>query len=404
MVILDNDLVEDGLESTTVRFKEKSGQNMLMIVLTNFRKGHARTELVGQRHWTFVKKPINRAILRNTVRGMLNQIRMPNAIHYLRHREKYIYGFHDIIAASPAMRSVLNLVEKVASSHSNVLITGEIGTGKELIAAAIHYNSPRHHENFVTVNGLSHHPETLESELFGQEADSDESGNGRRTGRIEQANGGTLFLKRICSLDLTTQAKILRVIRHKEYERVGGKQRVKADICLICSAWQDLKSRIQQGQFREELFYRINVINIHLPPLRERKEDIPALAQFFLHKYRNELGRPELGFAPKTIERLMEYNWPGNVAELETVVKRALYVATGDQIEPHDVPVHARPLGDPGTVGMLHGDNLNLDLLERAALIEAMKRTSGVQKEAARLLGISPRVIHYKLHKHNLVT
>jgi DNA-binding NtrC family response regulator len=282
------------------------------------------------------------------------------------------------------------------------LVTGEKGTGKEMIAASMHFNSPRASNNFVSVHCGTMHGNPLEEELFGYEKGASTQANKRRIGRIEQANGGTLFLQEIGELPGTTQAKILRTIQLKQFERLGGTQKVQIEARLICSSSQDLKQNIAKGAFREDLFYRINAIQIHLPPLRERIEDIPALAQFFLHKFRGQHGKRDIGFAPNAIEMMMEYNWPGNVGELEVVVNRALMLCSGDSIVPEDLKFSSAGPPNGNESFALNGQSLDLEQLERTAITQALEQAKGVQKDAAKLLGISPRVIHYKIQKHNI--
>ena len=387
VLIIDDELVENRMDRILEACRLGRGSHLPVLILTNFRKGHTRLDLEGLFNWTCVKKPINQKILQNTVQNLLDMARLPNVINYLRHKEKYIYHINDFISASPSMKSVMNLVKKIAASNSSVLITGEAGTGKEMIAAALHFNSPRREDNFVSVNCMALPEPILEKELFGHEKSSEQGDEDRRIGRIEQGNAGSLFLKEISALSLTVQAKILRVIQHKEFERLHGTQKVKVDIRLICSSSQDLKEHISRGGFREDLFYRINVININIPALRERKEDIPALAQFFLYKYRSEFSKNELGFSPKSIETLMEYDWPGNVRELENVIERAIMICAGQTVEPDQIVLHA-PMADAAKSGFFDGESLNLDQLERSAIMEALTRANGVQKVAAEMLGI----------------
>lgn len=401
LIVADEDLLNESPDLLATAIGTSAMRVIPVLLLTQFRKGHTKLNLEGVQNWTCVKKPLNKKILRNTTLTLLEQVRFPNFVNYLRHKEKYIYRLNSIIAVSQSMRTVMDLAEKVSASNSTVLITGDHGTGKETIAAAIHFNSTRKDENFVVVKcGLRSYKQ-MEDELFGHNIG--ESFGGRdRVGRIEQANAGTLFLKDIDRLNQTTQAKILRVIQQKEFERLDGKRKVKVDVRLICSSTRDLKDGINSGEFREDLFYRINVINIQMPPLYKRKEDIPSLAQFFLHKYRYEFGKPEVDFSPKAIGTMMEYDWPGNVSELENVVQRALMISSDNVINSEDLLLFRRSPNRAPARSFAKSDNLNLDHLERAAIVEALNRAKGVQKDAADILGISPRVIHYKIQKHGI--
>jgi len=300
------------------------------------------------------------------------------------------------------MKAVLDLVRKVADSASNVLITGDTGTGKELLAAALHFNSPRRRQNFVAVNCAALPDTLLESELFGHEKGAFTGAYKRRIGRFEQANGGTLFLDEIGDMSASTQAKVLRVLQERQFERVGGTQTISVDVRLVAATNRNLGAMVEEKTFRDDLYYRLNVVPLHLPPLRERRADILPLAEFFLRKFRHELGRSGLTFAPATVARLLEYDWPGNVRELENVVERAVLIGGGALIEPADL-VLERPTKSsirPPTAR----EDLNLAELEKSAIAQALERAGGVQKEAAKLLGISPRAIHYKIRKYGLLS
>ena len=346
---------------------------------------------------TIVYQPIRPANLVQTMRTVLRGKHLPDAVDYLRHTQPYIYQFGNIIAESKPMRDVLALVEKVADSNSSILIRGETGTGKELVAAALHFNSARRRQGFVAVNCAALHENLLESELFGHEKGAFTGAYKRRTGRFEQANGGSLFLDEIGDMSLSTQAKVLRVIQLHEFERLGGVQTITVNVRLIAATNRNLEEMIAQGSFREDLYYRLNVVPIHLPPLRERRADILPLAHFFLRRFSRELNRPELRLAAETENLLQKHAWPGNIRELENAVERATLVCPEDRIQPADLLLErgrrsARP--EP--------EELNLENLERKTIYRALELTGGVQKEAAELLGISPRAIHYKIRKHHI--
>ncbi len=253
------------------------------------------------------------------------------------------YSFHNIVGRSAVMQKVFYIIEKVAPSKSTVLITGESGTGKELIAKAIHYNSPRFDKPFVSVN-CGALPETLlESELFGHEKGAFTGAIQQRKGRFELAHGGTLFLDEISEMPLHLQVKLLRVLQEMEFERVGGSQTIKVDVRVIAATNRELKTEVEAGRFRADLFYRLNVVNIHVPPLRERKEDIPLLINHFIEKYSKEMGISEkVRIDKEALKLLMEYHWPGNVRELENVIERALLLCSGGEIRLGDLPPEIR--------------------------------------------------------------
>jgi transcriptional regulator with GAF, ATPase, and Fis domain len=287
-----------------------------------------------------------------------------------------------------------------------VLIRGETGTGKELIAGAIHHNSLRAGRNFVKVNCAALQENLLESELFGHEKGAFTGADRQRIGRFEQADGGSLFLDEIGDMSPSTQAKILRVLQEHEFERLGGTRTLKVDVRLIAATNRDLPTMVANGQFREDLYYRLNVVTVETPPLRERKEDILPLATHFIRKFSQELKKKIDGVHPEAAKMLTRYNWPGNIRELENAIERAALLAEAHQIMPDDLR-----LGDtvqtPGakenpSVVRIPPSGIALELIERQALTEALRMANWVQKDAAELLSISPRVMNYKIKTLNI--
>jgi len=321
---------------------------------------------------------------------------MQAEIDYLRHRQPYIYNTDHIVAESPQMKHVLSMVRKICSSDATVLITGETGTGKELIASAIHFNSPRRRRAFVKVNCAALHETLLESELFGHEKGAFTGAYKRRIGRFEQANGGTIFLDEIGDMSLSIQAKVLRVIQEREFERLGGERTIKVDVRMLVATNKDLRALIEEGKFREDLYYRINVVHLHLPPLRERREDIMPLAEFFLKRFSAHFSRPINGFSPGAKRLLLNYPWPGNVRELENIIERAVLMAEGDIIEEKDLSI------EYDLFPSIIKKGIRLKEAERELIIHALERSNWIQKDAAKLLGISKRVIHYKIKKYGI--
>src|SRR6202795_4936258 len=263
--------------------------------------------------------------------------RMQHQIDYLRHAQGDIYDFERIIGSSDALQRVLDVVRKVAKSHTTVLIRGETGTGKELIAGAIHHNSLRAARNFVKVNCAALQENLLESELFGHEKGAFTGADKQRIGRFEQADGGTLFLDEIGDMSQNTQAKILRVLQEHEFERLGGTRTLRVDVRLVAATNRDLSGMVQSGHFREDLYYRLNVVSIEIPPLRERKDDIVPLANTFIRRFSGELKKKIDGIEPEEQKLLMRYNWPGNIRELENTVERAMLLAEGRAIAAGDL-------------------------------------------------------------------
>jgi transcriptional regulator with GAF, ATPase, and Fis domain len=299
------------------------------------------------------------------------------------------------------MREVFRVIDKVAASNATVLIQGETGTGKERVAEAIHQASPRRDGPFVRMNCASLPDNLLESELFGHEKGAFTGADQMRTGRFELANDGTLFLDEVGNMSPSTQAKVLRAIQNQEFERLGGSRTIKVDVRIIAATNVNLETAIKEGRFREDLYYRLNVVNLQVPSLRERREDILPLAEHFLKHFASELLRKVRTFSPEAVKALQEYRWPGNVRELENTVERAVLMCEGDSIRPQDLTL-LDPQHSINMTPQLAVDLLNLESLEKAALMEALKRSNWIQKEAAKLLGVSSRVMNYKVHKHGI--
>jgi transcriptional regulator with GAF, ATPase, and Fis domain len=326
---------------------------------------------------------------------------MQHQIDYLRHAQGDIYDFDRIIGSSGALEKVLGVVRKVAKANTTVLVRGETGTGKELVAGAIHHNSHRAARTFIKVNCAALQENLLESELFGHEKGAFTGADKQRIGRFEQADGGTLFLDEIGDMSANTQAKVLRVLQEQEFERLGGTRTIKVDVRLIAATNRDLPQMVAAGTFREDLYYRLNVMPIDMPPLRERKEDIQALAGFFIRRFAGELKKKIEGLEPEALKLLMRYNWPGNIRELENAIERAMLLADG-----HHIAIDDLRLGDQTTAGTpreassvvkIPPTGIPLEEIERLALVEALKMSNWVQKDAAELLAISPRVMNYKI-------
>jgi two-component system response regulator HydG len=323
----------------------------------------------------------------------------------------HIFRVEDIVGDSPPMRQVFEQVRRVAPSRTPVLITGETGSGKELIAASIHYNSPRREGAFTKVNCAALQDTLLESDLFGHEKGSFTGAVRQRIGRFEQAHGGTLFLDEVGEMSPAVQAKVLRVLQTQEFERVGGTRLVRVDVRLIAATNRVLEEAIAAGSFREDLYYRLNVVTIHIPPLRERKTDIPQLARFFLKKARYEERSRVEDFTPEALDYLTEYPWPGNVRELENTVYQAVLLSSGQFIRPEDLAVFHRPrhlVGEePESPGVSHPsvappETLELEELERQAVVRALEQCGWVQSRAAARLGVSRRALNYKVAKFGL--
>ncbi len=308
-----------------------------------------------------------------------------------------------IIFRSTAMEEVVNLVGRVAQSRATVLIQGESGTGKELIARLIHDLSPRAQKPMTIVNCAALPETLLESELFGHEKGAFTGASGNRLGRFEEADGGTLFLDEIGELTNTVQVKLLRFLQEREFQRIGGNRTFHSDVRVISATNRDLEDRMKEGEFREDLFYRLNVVGVTIPPLRDRKEDLRPLMEHFLKRFSLENNRKIKGVSSKARDLLMKYNYPGNVRELENILERAVVIARGDYIETADLPFSAVEGNGSGNRNWKRGTLKDaMAFLEQEMVQDAMAETGNHQTRAARILGISERMLRYKLKKYGL--
>src|SRR5437867_5617387 len=351
----------------------------------------------------YLTKPFDVEELRMIVAKALATQALEHEVRHLRAQVLKSYAFHNLVGKSPAMQEIYSKIEQVADTRTTVLITGESGTGKELVARALHYNSGRRERPFIALNCAAI-PETLiESELFGHEKGSFTDATARRVGQFELANTGTLFLDEIGDLSAMTQAKLLRILQEREFIRVGGVQSIKVDVRIVAATNQNLEELVRKGQFREDLYYRINVIALYLPPLRERGEDIPLLAKHFLAKRVEEDARPHQEFNKEAIEFLSRYPWPGNVREMENIIEQAFIWSKGSAfVTPEHLPNILRndtrsfSLRDDTLAGRLSLEKAVMEF-EREIILDALKRTNYIQTHAANLLGISRRMLKYRM-------
>jgi DNA-binding NtrC family response regulator len=314
------------------------------------------------------------------------------------------FGLENIVGESPAMKEIFEIVQQVAPTRTTILITGESGTGKELVAKAIHQLSPRSKLPFVTVHCAALAPTLLESELFGHEKGAFTGAHERRVGRFEQAQGGTLFLDEIGEIDATIQVKLLRFLGERTFERVGSNKTLSADVRLVTATNKNLAELVKAGKFREDLFFRLHVVDIHLPPLRERAGDIPLLAQNFLREFAKENGKPVNDFTADALEALMNYPWPGNVRELRTAIEHAVVLCRGERISVRDLPPSVRggTVGRAGESHLLQKNDLTVKEAEKQLIMRALKETNGNRTVAAEKIGMSRRTFHRKLHTYQL--
>ncbi|MCS6290337.1 MAG: sigma-54-dependent Fis family transcriptional regulator [Nitrospira sp.] len=351
----------------------------------------------------YLSKPFDVEELQIVIERTLGKQELEQEVRQLRAQVVQRYAFHNLIGKSPAMQEIYAKIEQVADSRTTVLVTGESGTGKELVAKAIHYNSARRERPFVALNCAAL-PETLiESELFGHEKGSFTDATARRVGQFELAHTGTLFLDEIGDLSPATQAKLLRVLQEREFTRVGGVQSIKVDVRIVAATNKNLDEMVRKNQFREDLYYRINVIALYLPPLRERGEDIALLAKHFLAKRIEEEKRPPQEFTKDSLELISHYPWPGNVREMENIIEQAFIWSKGSNvITPEHLPnilrtdTRSTSLRDDTLAGRLSLEKAVMEF-EREIILDALKRTTYVQTHAAAMLGISRRMLKYRM-------
>ena len=422
--IVITDLRLPGIDGTQViEAASQRYPDIIGIVVTGYGTVRDAVEAIKRGAADFVTKPFQFDELMHALNTALEQRRLRSENAYLRSQLEERYKFEGIVGRSRAMRDLFQLLETVAATTSTILITGETGTGKEIVARAIHHNSPRRAQRFVALN-CSAIPETLlEAELFGHVRGAFTGAVGTRQGRLEQAHRGTLFLDEVGTMSPGLQMKLLRVLQEREFEKVGDSHPVKVDVRVIAATNSDLEKMVAQGQFREDLYYRLNVIPIQLPPLRNRKEDIPLLVQHFLQKFaaqRAEMGlqRPTsaqslepkvqipISVSQQAMRRLMAYQWPGNVRQLENVIERAVALSGGrTQIEVTDLPTEVQSAAETTVAPdfTLPGDGLNLDIyignIERELIYRALEKSGGNKGRAARLLSLKRTTLVEKLKR-----
>jgi two-component system response regulator PilR (NtrC family) len=357
--------------------------------------------------YDYISKPFKLDEINLIVRNALERKRLRDENRYLRRQLETQHRFDNIVGKSQAMMAVFDTIRKIADSPSTVMITGESGTGKELVARAVHFNGPRRNKPFVSVNCGAIPEALMESELFGHVKGAFTGAIANKVGLFSAADGGTLFLDEITEIPPLLQVKLLRAIQEREVRRVGDTRDIKVDVRLIAASNRELEEAVREGVLREDLFYRLNVIPIHLPPLRERREDVPLLVAHFLQKFSQQLGKQVRGVTPEALAVLERHHWPGNIRELENALERAIVLGSGEALGVEALPESVRrerPVR--GLEVELNDEGLDLeatlDALERRYLQRALDRTNGVQTKAAELLRMTFRQFRYKLQKHNM--
>jgi two-component system, NtrC family, response regulator AtoC len=377
----------------------------ICILMTAYGSIATAVEAMRKGAYDFVTKPINLDELGMKIRRAINGQRLEQENQQLKQQVDQRFGLENLIGESPAMHRILDTIRQVAPTRATVLILGESGTGKELIARAIHNLSNRNKTRFVAFNCSAFSPQLVESELFGHEKGAFTGATERRIGRIEQAAGGTLFLDEIGEIDGNVQVKLLRALDPGVFERVGGNQTIKTDIRLIAATNRDLARLVSEKKFREDLYYRLNVVQIRVPPLKERKEDIPLLANAFLKEISQRDNKTFRPLSLEAMEALLRYDWPGNIRELKGAIDSGVTLAIGPQVTLQDLPLTISEARFSGSAGLDEkAGQMNLHNNEMRLILRALEETRGNRTEAAKKLGISRRTLHRRLKELNLTT
>ncbi len=400
------DIVMPGMDGMQVLEEIRTRWPKIPVVMLTATKTYkTAVEAMKLGAFDYVAKPFDVEELRVILEKATENAALVREVEELRSEVGRRYHIDNIIGRSPQMQEIFRTVLTVAPLKTTVLITGESGTGKELIAKAIHYQSPRGRRPLVTLNCAAIPETLLESELFGHEKGSFTDAHTRKLGQFELAHMGTLFLDEIGEMGLGTQAKLLRVLEHGEFLRVGGQKPVTVDVRIIAATNRDLEGAIKQGQFRADLYYRLNVVTVHLPPLRERRDDLLLLVRHFMETKTREMGIPEKTLKQETIDALLRYPWPGNVRELENLIERLLVLSEGSQIAVEDLPEQVRRADvTPGSIkeqvlGGRKSIGQAVDEFERDIITEALMKTDFNQTRAAELLGTTRRILKYRMDK-----
>lgn len=405
VVLLDIRMPDmDGLE--VLRQIKESNQTSSVIMMSAYGAMETVLEAIKRGAYDYLTKPVDLEKVKLLVRRALEAQELAQEVTSLRTKVKEKYQLENIVGKHPRMFEVYKMIGRVMDNKATVLIIGETGTGKEVVARAIHFNGPFKDEPFIAIDCASLPSDLLESELFGHEKGAFTGAIAQKMGKFELANKGTLFLDEIGNLTLATQVKLLRFLQEKRIERVGGTNTIELDVRIITATNLDLEKAVKEGFFREDLYYRLNVIAIPLPPLRERRDDIPLLAEHFLQKYRSEFkGKVKL-ILPETMDLLMRYEWPGNVRELENVVERAIVIGKSDAILIDDLPLIMQEQKVVFQSEEILSEKTPLEQrvedFEKKLIIDALRKTGWVQTKAAELLGTSRNIVKYKMKKYGI--
>ena len=379
-----------------------------VLIMTAYSSVETAVEALRKGAYDYLTKPLDFEELKLAIERAMDHTRLKQENRELKKRLGEPFDPGNIVGSSKVMMDLLETAALVAPTETTVLITGESGTGKEIIAGAIHYNSKRSKKPFITVNCAAIAETLLESELFGHEKGAFTGADRRRDGRFRQAHGGTIFLDEIGEMSMSMQAKLLRVLQEKEIQRVGGDEVLSVDVRVLAATNRDLQKEIEESRFREDLFYRLNVVSLHVPPLRERREDIPLLAQHFLVSFAEKNRKRIKGFTPLAMDLMVRHPWPGNVRELMNAVERGVVLSRGDYVTEEDLPMALREGAEEEETGdeeilVLGATDVPLDEVEKATIIRTLEAAGNNKSEAARRLGITRRTLHKKLKKYGMM-
>jgi len=408
LVLLDIRMPKlDGI-SALKRIKANAPETVV-IMITAFASADTAIKAMKEGAYDYITKPFKVEEIKLIIKNALEKKNLQKENILLKQAVRDRFHFGNIIGQSPKMVALYDLLEKVSPTKTNILITGESGTGKELVAKAIHYNSPRKDKPFVTLNCGAIPESLIESELFGHMKGAFTDAIATKKGLFEVADEGTIFLDEISELPLLMQVKLLRVLQDKEFKRVGGTEDIRVDVRIIAATNKELEEAVKEKRFREDLFYRLNVIQIKLPPLRDRRDDIQTLANHFLKKYSQELSKNISKIAPEALQILMNYEYPGNVRELQNIIERAVALESSPDLTAHNLSsyLNDQPLLKRGAIDVeIPSEGIDLEKmvedLERTLLLKALDRTKGIKKKAAELLHINFRSMRYRLEKYGL--
>jgi two-component system response regulator AtoC len=393
--IMIADLVMPGMDGIELMKRAKGQQpGIEVVIITAYASIPTAITAMKEGAYDYIEKPFCPERAELLVKKLAEHQELVEENLSLRQKLEDHYRFENIITKSARMQRVIEVIKVVAKSNATVLITGESGTGKELVARAIHSQSSRHSKPFIAVSCAALPESLLESELFGHEKGSFTGAYAQKKGKFEFAEGGTLFLDEIGEMSANIQVHLLRVLEEKEFTRVGGNEPIKVDVRVISATNKDLRKAIEKQEFREDLYYRLNVVNVELPPLRERKEDVPLLAQHFLNKFASENRKEIGGFSPEAIEFLLDYDWPGNVRELENAIERAVILAKDSLITIDDLPQENLSLG------YSTASKKSIKEVEKEHILNVLRKTGDNYSEAARILGISRMTLYNKAKEY----